>query len=107
FIDDETTWGLASNPELRFPMTYRQLDDVALAQPQLITHNPFAYFWPAVSFVICVTVLWQSYPRAIALFRRKLKTKTEVVWFALTPVLLTPFIYATVVWLDEYVRLNW
>ena len=107
FIDDETTWGLAANPALHFPMTYGKLDELVLAQPGLVTHNLAAYFWPAVSFLICLTVLWQSYPRAIALFRRRLKSQTEVVVFALIPVVMTPFIYMTVVCLDERIRLNW
>ncbi len=107
WLDDEATWGLATNPQLQFPMTHAQLDTLMATQPQAITHYWAAYFWPAVSLTICVAVLIFAYPRAIRIFRNELKTRSQIALFVAIPFLITPLIILSALFLDERIRINW
>jgi hypothetical protein len=107
FLDDETTWGLAANTNLHFPMSYADLDALVRSNAQAITHNAAAYFWPAVSLAISIGVLATSYPRAVRLFRPRLGSSREVATFIALPFLLTPLIIATALWLDGHARIDW
>ncbi len=107
FLDDEATWALASNSNLNFPMSFQQLDVLAGSQPQLLTANPAIYFWPVVSLLISLIVLWKSYRKSLLLLDLKLSNRTQQVVFVAVPFFMGPVVFGVAIWLDEIFRINW
>lgn len=106
-LEDEVAWGLNRTQGVNFPMSFGEFKKIALSNPKVFISNPYVYFWPIVSFLICFVCLIISYKKLAFLYRDFLPHFLYKFVFALIPLASFPFTFSILNWLDNLVRINW
>lgn len=106
-LEDEVAWGLSRTEGVSFPMSFGEFRNIALSTPRKFISNPYVYFWPMVSLLICTVCLIISYKKLASLFKDFLSHPLYRLVFALLPLASFPFTFAILNWLDDLIRINW
>ncbi len=106
-LEDEVAWGLSRTEGVNFPMSFGAFKNIALSSPKVFISNPYIYFWPIVSLLICSLCLIISYRKLVFLFKDFLSHFLYKFVFAFLPLASFPFTFAILNWLDNLIRINW
>ncbi|MGQ9617809.1 MAG: hypothetical protein ACUVUG_02485 [Candidatus Aminicenantia bacterium] len=106
-LEDEVAWGLSKTSGVSFPLSSVEFKKLALSNPEMFLSNPFVYFWPSVSILICSICLVISYKKLGSIFKDFLPHFLYRWVFSLLPLASFPLTFSLLNWLDSLVRINW
>ncbi len=106
-LEDEVAWGLSRTEGVNFPMGFGEFKRIAISNPEIFLSNPYVYFWPIVSLLICSICLFISYKKLSFLYKDYLSHPLFKLVFALLPLASFPFTFSILNWLDNLIRINW
>lgn len=106
-LEDEVAWGLSRTEGVSFPMSFENFKSLALSKPEIFISNPYVYFWPLLSLLICAICLIISYLKLSRIYKVYLNHFLYKLVFALIPLASFPFTFSILNWLDDFVRINW